>query len=1287
MMVVERAEFRSLAELQNRHMELLGQSERAEDDQTFISQLESFVQAGRATGTLLEEPADRRSAQSILDYWTAFLYRTRSESGPTVLDDFDPSVTARPLGDDECPYPGLRAFGETEAQSFFGRELLITELVVRVRARRLLAVTGPASSGKTSVVMAGLLPALKAGRLEGSAGWHYFDPVTPGTAPLHELASQLVALHVNETPGSPAYAALVAAEIEALRNEPCHLRERLRGLRNSVLVVDQLEAVLASAPADGQALLSNLGALADDPNSTCRVIVIARSGGSGFAEAAATLLAADVSVEVPPLGARELRDAIVQPADAVGLKYADGLVADLVRSLVAAPNSLSVLQFVLHELWARRTKNRITATTYRSLLWDDQRHRPNPPSALARAAEAAYARCRGAADQQRARRIFTSLVEAGDTWDLRFNRVRRSSLSPTPAEAIRTNRVLEQFVQAGVIRLTADGDADNPNVELTHESLPRFWQVLADWLRDERELHLERLLTVATATDWDRRGRPRGALWHDSRLRAALRFRDDANPTVRAFIKRSLRSDVNRLLLRVGVAVVAKVMLIAVVVELLLLVGQQADSARGANSRQLAAQADLVAGTRMDLALLLGLNAYHVEPTHEARSALLSALETNPFASAILPDEQHAKALVMSPDGQWLAAGNEDGSILVWATAEKSAPRKLTSPRPTSVQTLAFSPDGSTLVATHGTGDGGTPFEVWSVRDGTQRSAVTQPPPGFTALASSVSSHGEVALLSARSVLLGPLESDATAFRSIQIGAGGSSQASTLAFNADGTLLAVAACGSDNGAKCNLSTVSLFDVASGNLLGALPVSAAVTSLDLGQSTGYPLLVAAGVTDGSSIVWGFDDPAGLVSSAHIASQTPAGVYTAKAVKLNREGDRLFVGRCRPVDRDRCVDGGVQIWDTLGDPQLQQSIPGRIDNSQYFAFSRTGGRIAMADSERVTVWDVTGRQLEVTPHTSDQPSAGVVARSLAAGVVASAQCENPDPTRSCRGAIQLSSLDGGRIGGLLEGARQDQGIASLAFDGPGTRLASGGGDGTVLLWDTAARRQLDLNLRRGNASIWGLAFSHSGGGDLLAVADDNERVSIWDTRTDSLVTELPLAKVGLRSVAFSPDDKLVAAGTSDGRILVWDVATRRLLVPPLTGHVGWVRILAFAQPRNLRLLASVDRNNTITVWDVDAGRPLAYPPNMNDKPVTGVELLEEPATHDIRLVTHDADRDASWTLHLSLDEGDLTARVCSIVRSNLTELEEERFFPRTIDFPRSWLEAPAKPIRCAEPGTSN
>src|SRR5688572_12765639 len=175
-LVDDSVRFPSLASLRVAHAELLKEFRSVGSTAEMKAKIESFIRRGKATGALLDADSDRWAAQSQLDYWATQLYRPDYEPPDASLDEFDPQL-APELKDELCPYVGLDTFRELNHSVFFGRVQLVNELIRKLKDVRLLAVLGSSGSGKSSVVRAGLIPALKNGALAGSVEWNYFPPM------------------------------------------------------------------------------------------------------------------------------------------------------------------------------------------------------------------------------------------------------------------------------------------------------------------------------------------------------------------------------------------------------------------------------------------------------------------------------------------------------------------------------------------------------------------------------------------------------------------------------------------------------------------------------------------------------------------------------------------------------------------------------------------------------------------------------------------------------------------------------------------------------------------------------------------------------------------------------------------------------------------------------------------------------------------------------------------------------------------------------------------------------
>jgi hypothetical protein len=286
------------------------------------------------------------------------------ERGPPSVDGAEPApATAERAA--RNPYKGLRAFGEADAADFFGRETLTRELADRVADGRFLAIVGPSGSGKSSVVRAGLVPALRDGSAPGVPPCLVAE-LSAGAYPLEELEAALLRIAVNPPPSL----------IEQLvRDEHGLLRavKRILPANDSdlVLVVDQLEEVFTLVEDESRRahFLALIERAVADPRSRLRVVTTLRADFydrpllyRDFAE-----LLRDHVVTVAPLSPEEIERAVVEPAAKAGVALEEGLLAEIVADVVMQPGALPLLQYALTELFERRDGLVITRAAYRAI--------------------------------------------------------------------------------------------------------------------------------------------------------------------------------------------------------------------------------------------------------------------------------------------------------------------------------------------------------------------------------------------------------------------------------------------------------------------------------------------------------------------------------------------------------------------------------------------------------------------------------------------------------------------------------------------------------------------------------------------------------------------------------------------------------------------------------------------------------------------------------------------------------------------------------------------------------
>jgi WD40 repeat protein/serine/threonine protein kinase len=411
----------------------------------------------------------------------------------------------------ENPYKGLRAFREGDADDFFGRDDLVKRLLSRMDGRsenggieRFLAVVGPSGSGKSSVVKAGLIPALRRGALRGSNEW-FITEMYPSAQPMAELEAALLRVAINPP----------QSLIQQLEEDERGLLRAIKRIMPAdddselVLIIDQFEELFTQIENEKLRVhfLNNLRAALEDPKSRLRIIVTIRADFYDRPlqyEALGELMRRQTEV-VLPLSAADLERAISGPAERVGVTLEPGLAQAIIEDVGEQPGTLPLLQYALTELFERRTGRLLTLEAYTTI--------GGVTGALARRAEELY-RGFDAPAQEAARQLFLRLVTLGEGTEDTRRRVRRAELGDTPE----LDRVIETFGHFRLLTFDRDPITRGPTVEVAHEALIRTWERLRDWIAESREdLRIQRRLTSATA-EWLTSGRNPDFLASGTRL-------------------------------------------------------------------------------------------------------------------------------------------------------------------------------------------------------------------------------------------------------------------------------------------------------------------------------------------------------------------------------------------------------------------------------------------------------------------------------------------------------------------------------------------------------------------------------------------------------------------------------------------------------------------------------------------------------------------------------------------------------------------------------------------------
>ncbi|HET9622405.1 MAG TPA: protein kinase [Kofleriaceae bacterium] len=415
---------------------------------------------------------------------------------------------------DENPYRGLRPFESSHRGVFFGRGLEVGALVERLRTEAVVVVAGDSGVGKSSLIRAGVVPAVLDGALGAGRTWRALT-VVPGRRPLAALAAAL---------DDPELAARVLAEPESLARE-LHRRAAGDGL---ILFVDQMEELVTVGDPDEVAAFDAALARISEGVTGVRLLTTVRAD---FLSKLAALPRfgqelSRVLYFVRPLPPERIRDVITGPAAATDVRFeSEAMINALVDATAqAGSGGLPLLSFALAELWEARDRARglITQAALDTM--------GGVAGALARHGDAVLAGM-PPADRAHARRVLLRLVTSLGT------RVARSEAELAVSEG--TQGAVTALVK-GRLLVVHDGEA-GATYELAHEVLVRGWGTLREWLDADAEDRARRERLAEACAEWQRLGRRPDATWRGPRLVEALAL-DTANltPVERAFIAASV---------------------------------------------------------------------------------------------------------------------------------------------------------------------------------------------------------------------------------------------------------------------------------------------------------------------------------------------------------------------------------------------------------------------------------------------------------------------------------------------------------------------------------------------------------------------------------------------------------------------------------------------------------------------------------------------------------------------------------------------------------------------------